>query len=880
MRRLRLTLALLLLAVPARTPAAQARTAASAAAAPRAVFLDSAGVIRWRDDRSEVALYGANYAIMSASDFRAAGYVHADRKRLIETDMAHFARMGWTGLRLATWGDWENADSLGNLIPNAHLDLMDYLVARARERGIYMLLTPIQTYDAGWPDSLAKSPTYAGFSRKYSRGELGTKPEAIAAQANYLRQLLNHVNPYTGVAYKDEPSILFIEMINEPWHHPEDLPGSVRYIDALVDAVRSTGARQLLFHNVSQDFAITPAIRRSKVQGVTFGWYPTGLNSGHELPGNHLRSVDAYPAMLDTALARLPRIVYEFDSPDLRTGYMYPAMARTFRAVGAQFAAMFAYDFLGTASRNLGWQTHYLSLAYTPRKAMSAVIAAEAMRRLPRRRQYGAYPANTRFGAFRVSHEENLGELVASDAFLYTGTTRSAPPRPDRLRRVAGVGSSPVVTYEGEGAYFLDRVREGVWRLEVYPDAVPVRDPFVMPNAEKIVTRAISRRWPMRVRLPDLGDAFTVQPVTVPGGAPAAARAAGGRFTVRPGVYVLSARGAVARERLPARLGALAFDEYHAPPADTLPVQLGLEAAREYASGRAITIDATVADTIAPDSVTLWVRAITGGRFRPFPMAAAGGYRYRATLPPGALAEGIHEYAITVARGGEVVGFPEGTHRRPSDWDFSAERLWTLRVAPARAPLRLLTPATDVPGLLFTRIGDAIRQGIYRVVTSGETGEPALHLELPVVDGYSPEDYTASLFVGDRIAARADSSGAGALVFRARGLRAGERLHVTLVEKDGTSWSAAVTLDGAWREHAIPLATLRAARGVLLPLGYPGTWNYWSPPAAGRGGAGDRVRIGDVERLQLSLRREGREPVAAGERGVEVEWVTLRAAPE
>ncbi len=80
----------------------------------------------------------------------------------------------------------------------------------------------------------------------------------------------------------------------------------------------------------------------------------------------------------------MPRIVYEFDSPDQRSGTMYPAMARTFRAVGTQFAAMFAYDMLQTASRNLGWQTHYLNLVYTPRKAMSAVIAAEAMRRLPR----------------------------------------------------------------------------------------------------------------------------------------------------------------------------------------------------------------------------------------------------------------------------------------------------------------------------------------------------------------------------------------------------------------------------------------------------------------------------------------------------------------
>src|SRR3989454_2519416 len=140
---------------------------------------------------------------------------------------------------------------------------------------------------------------------------------------------------------------------------------------------------------------------------------------------------------------------------------MYPAMARTFRAVGAQFAAMFAYDMLETASRNLGWQTHYLNLVYTPRKAMSAVIAAEAMHRLPRLRSYGPYPENTRFGDFHVSYDGNLGELVARDAFLYAGSTRSTPPDPAALRRVAGYGSSPRAASQGVGISFLDKERSG-----------------------------------------------------------------------------------------------------------------------------------------------------------------------------------------------------------------------------------------------------------------------------------------------------------------------------------------------------------------------------------------------------------------------------------
>ena len=852
--------------------------AASAQGANRAVFLDSAGVVRWRDNRQEVTLFGANYVLPTASDYRAAGYVRADRKRMIDEDMAQFARMGWDGLRLTFWGDWEASDSAGNLIANDHLDLQDYLIARARERGIYMLFSPIQLYGSNWPDAL-QDTTAPGFGRHFGKGPMGTNPAAIAAQVNYLRQILDHVNPYTGVALKDEPAILFIELVNEPWHHPEDLEGSIRYINALTDAVRSTGCEKLVFYNVSQDFRITEAIRRSKAQGVTFGWYPTGLVSGHELEGNYLRTTDVFPDMLRADLARLPRIVYEFDSPDLRTGTMYPAMVRTMRSVGAQAALMFAYDMLQTASRNLGWQTHYLNLVYTPRKAMSAIIAAEAMHRLPRMRSYGGYPDNTRFGEFHVSDDGDLAELVARDAFLYAGSTRSAPPAPRALRRIAGTGSSPVVRYEGEGIYFLDKVREGLWRLEVYPDAVPVRDPFEPPSPGKIVTRAISRAWSMTVVLPDLGASFTVQPVTT--GGPAVARsggeAVGGRFTITPGVYVLSAHGPVEVATLPATIGHVGFAEYHAPPPDSLPPSVQSLAAPEYLAGRDAGVRARVVDGTPPDSVTLFIRPAAGGFYRGFAMHSTGGYAYAATIPSRALREGPHEFVITLFRGDSSVTFPGGLVGKPADWDYYDRASWRLNVVNPHTPLSLFDPARDAARLSFTRIGDAGRRGLFRVGLSEATGQPVFHLELPVdTTGWSPADYTASLVIKDRVEARQETvAGAETVRVRLRGLGTRQVVHVTLMEEDGTSWSAAVPVDSGWSERSLPLASFTVGRGVLLPQGFPGEWSYWVGPAAGRGGSADRIRMDRVERLQLSVRREDGVQATPGGYGVEVESILL-----
>ncbi len=786
------------------------------------VYLDDQGVIRWQRDRKEVTLFGANYVLTTASDYRAAGYLHADRKRMIDEDMAQFARMGWDGLRLTFWGDWESSDSAGNLLANDHLDLLDYLIARATERGISMLFSPIQLYGSNWPDALGDT-TAPGFGRRFGKGRMGTDQAALAAQVNYLRQILNHVNPYTHVAIKDEPSIIFIELVNEPWHHPEDLQGSIRYINALTEAVRSTGCQKLVFYNVSQDFRIGEAIGRSKAQGITFGWYPTGLNAGHELEGNYLRGTDAYPDLLRPELARLPRIVYEFDSPDLRTGTMYPAMARTFRAVGTQFAAMFAYDMLATASRNLGWQTHYLNLVYTPRKAMSAIIAAEAMRRLPRMQSYGAYPQNTRFGDFHISYDGDLGELVARDAFMYTSSTSATPPDPRVLQRIAGHGSSATVTYEGTGIYFLDKVRPGVWRLEVYPDAVPIRDPFEPPSPDKVVTRAISRAWPMTITLPDLGPLFSAQPVTA--GNPQTARAAAGRFTVTPGVYVLSA-GAVDLASLPATIGHVGFREYHAPPADSVPLAVVASAAPQYLAGRDAEVRARVVDALPPDSVTLFLRSTPGGFYR----GLRRGYDFTTSIPRAALHNGLYQFVITTFRAGSAVTFPASTPAKPTDWNYNAQAAWTFDVVDPRTPLRLFDPGRDAARLTFTRIGDAGRRGLFRVALSPATGQPIFHLELPVdTSGWSPADYTASLVIKTRVHARQETiSAAKDVRLRLHGLGARQTLHVTLMEDDGTSWTAALPVDSSWSERAIPLTQFTAGRGVLLP-----GWARWCrrPPA-------------------------------------------------
>jgi len=344
-----------------------------------------------------------------------------------------------------------------------------------------------------------------------------TDRAAWRLQTNYLVQFLNHTNRHSGRAYKDDPAVVAFELINEP-QYPSGITDAqiTEYINTLVDALRSTGCSKPVFYNGW--LGHLGAVAAARVDGSTFGWYPSGLVAGRSLRKNFLPQVQEYGG-------KQPMESLPCATPSLRTRRRSSTSStrRTSRAATstgdgsvfshrrAQIATQFQYDPLPLAPFNQGWQTHYLNLVCTPHKAVSFLIAAEAFRRLPRHRDYGRYPASNRFGPFRVSYEEDLSEMITEAEFLYSNTTRSEPPAPDQIERIVGCGSSPVVTYAGTGAYFLERLGRGMWRLEVYPDVVWVSDPHGANRLDREVARILWRQWPMEIRLKDLGLEFTVE---------------------------------------------------------------------------------------------------------------------------------------------------------------------------------------------------------------------------------------------------------------------------------------------------------------------------------------------------------------------------------
>ncbi len=652
------------------------------------IYVDKQGVMRWSDSKQEASFYGANYTVPFAHAFRALSYKGINHKQAIDRDVYHLARLGFNAYRIHIW-DVELSDAEGNLTSNEHLDLLDYLFAKLQEKGMRILITTMTNFGNGYPE---RNQQTGAFSYLYDKCAVHADPKAIEAQKRYVAQLLQHVNPYTGYAYQEDPSVIGFEINNEPCHTGE-VKTTANYIKQMLAAMKKAGNKKPVFYNVSHNMEHVSAYFDADIQGTTYQWYPMGLVAGHTRRGNFLPYVDDYliPFSTEKGFANKARAVYEYDPADNLYSVMHPAMSRTFRSAGFQWITQFAYDPMDIAAYNTEYQTHYLNLAYTPAKAISMMIAAEVAYTTPRNQRFPAYPQDTIFGDFMLSYTQDLALMNNPEKYYYSNDTKVKPVEAKRLQHIAGHGSSPVVCYSGTGAYFLDRLEDGLWRLELMPDVLQQHDPFAKPSLTREVMLIMHGEQDMRVELPDLGTQFTVQPVDS-----AATNVAvdGATFTVRPGVYLLKRANLTTRKRwtpqTPWNQGKLG--EFYAPATSTLhtPVLTHTPAAvLEKGEAHRLTFKLMAAQK--PDSVILQTDNISFWKDDNiyFKLQQLGAYDYSVALPADLLQGDVLRYTVTVFADGQRYTYPDNRPGEPLAWDYEVSQYWSSKLAEPTEPILL-----------------------------------------------------------------------------------------------------------------------------------------------------------------------------------------------
>lgn len=758
------------------------------------------------------AYYGTNYTVPFAHAYRALGLLGVDRHEAIDRDVHHMAALGLNAFRLHLW-DVELSDAEGNLLENDHLELLDYLIAALERKGITVILTAQTNFGNGYPER--NTDPNGAFSYDYEKCRVHDTPAAAAAQERYLDALVRHVNPHTGLSYSADPAIIAVEINNEPCHSGSE-EEITAYVDRMASALRRAGWDKDILYNVSHNLWRTPAFYRADIDGTTYQWYPSGLVHGSTRHGNFLPVLDSYDIPFDTVpgFAERSKVIYEFDPADVLDTYLFPAAARSFRKAGFEWATQFAYDPIDMARFNTEYQTHYLNTAYTPGKAIGMAVAAEVMRRLPLGADYGKYPADTVFGPcreFLVSARRNLAILNDGTHYYNTNSTTEAPRRHTALTTVKGVGSSPVVKTDGTGAYFLDRLADGKWRLELMPDVFITTDPFARPSLRRTVADIIDSPVEMTLDLLGLPEDFFYA-------GRSSGRANGGKATFLPGVYVLAARDFDVAGVADARL-----DEYAMPPLTPVGLKVLHKAALRVAPG-SIEMEATVLSDAPVDSVVLYPADVDFWREdnRTYPMVKTGKYTYSATVDPTGIKDGLYGYYIVVFGGKGTTTFPGELPGTPLSWDFGAGTAavpYSVTVAPAEAPFVIFDASRGLDGTELAMVPETWSGISLSHLRRSPMAADAVRLSM-TAEAPALEAIVATKYAGDIMEAHSDLGAGRRLCLRLGDVEGTDSLTVTLTDVDGFSYAATVPA-ASGSTIRLSESDFAPTRTMLNPCPYP-----------------------------------------------------------
>ena len=152
---------------------------------------------------------------------------------------------GFNLVRMHECDNFAPAGIIGNTNPpttttfdSTALGEFDYLLKDLKNKGIYWDINT-NTYR---PFTVADGVTDAGSILNLAKGITIFDSTLISLEKSYDYALFTHVNPYTSIAYKDDPAVAWIEITNENSLYQEYMPGA--FYDLTLDYAPEWASQQ------------------------------------------------------------------------------------------------------------------------------------------------------------------------------------------------------------------------------------------------------------------------------------------------------------------------------------------------------------------------------------------------------------------------------------------------------------------------------------------------------------------------------------------------------------------------------------------------------------------------------------------------------------
>ena len=417
------------------------------------------------------------------------------------------------------------------------------------------------------------------------------------------------------------------------------------------------------------------------------------------------------------------------------------------------------------------------------------------------------------------------------------------------MELIAGYGNSVVVKYDGMGAYFLEKIDRGLWRLEVLPDAVWVNNPFGRNSPKKKIGIVKWKEHNMTLKIKDLGENFTIE--TVNKGNNFTTTVNKDSFSILPGTYIISKKGLSKSWSASDDFGVNKLNDFFAPEDNVTKLWFRHDPPKEVTEHTDLKINIQIIDSKEPESVTL--NFYTGFRSNSIEMVKKNGYYYTATIPAENLILGYLNYNIIVQSDeNKFITYPAEKEGRPFEWEFYDRRTYKVRVVAASNPINLFE-ANDDSDLLVRQWRKS-----FKLIPTENNGEAEYQMnieELFVIDNENRfakpiYDYSFKHFVLDRIQERmGDLPAKENIVFYGRALNDKIcKLQIALVMSDGSAYGDVIEIGQELKLYYIPLKNLKPVRTVTLPRPYPTFLPYYLDHNINR-----TFDMSKVESIQFSI---------------------------
>ena len=187
------------------------------------VLVPGAATAKSNSGQDFVRRVGANLTL-GGKPFRFAGtnnyYLMYKSPFMVDDVLQTAATNGFTVIR--TWGWLESVQEGVNFQywngsqpayndGATGLQHLDYVIAKAGQLGLKLVIP----FTGNWSD-FGGMDAYVGWAGDSYHDSFYTDPVIKQWYKNWISHLLNHVNTITGVAYKDDPTIMTWELANEP----------------------------------------------------------------------------------------------------------------------------------------------------------------------------------------------------------------------------------------------------------------------------------------------------------------------------------------------------------------------------------------------------------------------------------------------------------------------------------------------------------------------------------------------------------------------------------------------------------------------------------------------------------------------------------------